>query len=81
MTLQEAVKIAEESRGGKVSIAGDCGDRWVFSFKEDEGCLGGAPVFVFKDDGRCEYFFVTDYIDSLESGEITCAFVELSEVK
>lgn len=56
MTLKEAIIKAEELRGGKVDLAGDCGDRWVFSFKKDIGNLGGAPIFIFKDDGHHEFF-------------------------
>ena len=69
MTLKEAIGRAETARGSAVGSIKDCGDRWAFAFKEDEGCLGSAPVFVFKEDGRCEFFFIGDYIDLLRAGK------------
>ena len=34
-----------------------------------EGKTGSAPVFVFKENGKCEYFFVGDYFNLLEKGQ------------
>lgn len=69
MTLQEAKNKAEEFRGSEVSFVKDCGDRWAFTFKVDEGRLGSAPVFVFKNNGKCEFFFIGDYVDLLRAGK------------
>lgn len=68
MTLKEAIETAQAARGSAVSFALDCGDRWAFGFKDDEGCLGSAPAFVFKNDGRCEFFFIGDFLDLLRAG-------------
>ena len=62
IALKNALKKAEDFRRSEVKSCGDCGDRWVFSFKEDEGKIGGAPVVVYKTSGACEYFSVADYI-------------------
>jgi len=68
MTLEDAIKLAETTRGSEVGIIKDCGDRWAFGFKEDIDCLGSAPAFVYKDNGQCEFFFAGDYIDVLRNG-------------
>ncbi len=78
MTLAEAIKKVESERGSKVVSAGDCGDRWVFSFAEDEDKIGSAPMFAFKNNGQIEYFGVIDYINSLESGQIQFSPIEIS---
>lgn len=63
MILEEAIQKAESERGEIISIR-DCGDRWSFGFLVDKGKIGGAPLFVFKDDGHIEYFLCT--LDNLE---------------
>ena len=70
VTLEEAIQKAESSRGDVVYIAKDCGDRWAFAFEGDKNCIGSAPVFVYKEDGRCEYFFIGDYIDMLLTAKL-----------
>lgn len=65
INLTEAIKIAETERnkfeyGSKVDSAIDCGDRWAFDFSADKGLIGSAPVFVFKENGKCEFFFMTE---------------------
>ena len=65
MTLEEAIIVAENLRGDVVCVAKDCGDRWAFSFEGDRNCIGSAPVFVYKNSGKCEYFFIGDYADML----------------
>lgn len=66
VTLEEAIKIAEDKRGefeiSHVSVAIDCGDRWIFWFKEDEGLTGSAPAFVLKDSGECDIMFASDAV-------------------
>ena len=69
ITLKEAIRKAENMRESKIGTIIDCGDRWAFGFKEDEGKTGSAPVFVFKENGKCEYFFVGDYFNLLEKGQ------------
>ena len=69
MTLKEAISLAEEARGSEVGAIKDCDDRWAFAFKEDFGRLGSAPIFIFKNDGRCEFFFVGDYVELLMTGK------------
>ena len=69
ITLKEAVKIAENMRQSKISAIVDCEDRWAFGFEEDKGKYGSAPVFVFKETGESEFFFVGDYFLLLEKGQ------------
>ena len=56
MNLHQAIRIAEQARESKVVVAGDLGDRWIFSFEDDAGKTGGLALFVFKDSGDCEVF-------------------------
>ena len=69
MTLKEAISKAEKMRQSKISAIVDCGDRWAFGFEEDKGKYGSAPVFVFKENGKSEFFFVGDYFMFLEKGQ------------
>ena len=69
MTLQEAIKIAETERKSKVTGAGDCGDRWVFSFEDDIGKTDCMPLFVYKENGKVEYFLMGFFMDSLIHGD------------
>ena len=75
VTLKEAVKIAERERRSKVCEIKDCNDRWAFVFECDVNCFDAIPVFVFKSDGRCEPFYVSEFLDILASG-IRCEFEE-----
>lgn len=68
ISLEKAIKTAEQSRESEVVGIVDCGDRWAFAFKADVGCLGSCPVFVYKDDGRAEYFSISDHVELLKSG-------------
>ena len=68
ITLKEAVKIATEFRGSKVSSGNECSDSWIFGFKEDEGKLGSAPVVVSKKSGECRFFdFTNEEIELLSN--------------
>lgn len=72
MTLEEAIRIAEAERHNKVVEIGDCGDKWAFGFEDDIGLTDGIPIFVYKQDGRCEYFCVGAFMHLLTEGKITC---------
>lgn len=69
--LKDAIKIAERSAPGFiVDSVIDCGDRWAFYFKEFEGTLESLSVFVFKENGQCEFFFMTEEnIEILQRGK------------
>ena len=77
MTIIEAVQIAEQERKSKVVGANDCGDKWFFCFEDDDGKTDAIPLFVFKNDGRCEYFCLSEFMYMLASGEVQCTPVEL----
>ena len=77
LTLQEAIEIAESERKSKVSSAGDCGGKWAFSFEDDKDKIDGVPLFVYKSNGKCEYFCPAEFMYSLADGEITCTSVDL----
>lgn len=72
LTLEEGIKKAEETVGGIVVTIRDCGDRWSFSFKEDEGKFGAISMFIFKEDGEIEYFLMdAENIAILKNGKDT----------
>lgn len=81
MTLEEAIALAEQERGSKVVGAGDCGDRWAFGFEDDLGKTDGIPLFVYKADGRCEYFAVGKFMYDLIDGKITYKSISLPNTK
>lgn len=71
LNLREAIKKAEVKSGKKVIGALDCGDRWILTFAEDKEKIPAepAPVFVFKETGRHEYFFIGDYKKFINEGK------------
>ena len=77
VTLEEAMHIAEKWRGSKVANAGDCGDRWAFSFESDTGCLGGIVALVSKNDGSCEGISSADFAYLLIDSEMKCRPVSI----
>jgi len=70
LSLREAIKKAETASGKKVVGALDCGDRWILNFAEDTEKIPStsAPVFVFKENGRHEYFFIGEYNKYIRKG-------------
>ena len=79
MTLKEAIQIAEKERNSKVIGANDCGNRWFFSFENDIGKFDGMPIFVYKDDGRCEYFCMAEFMYLLSEGKEICTPIDLEK--
>lgn len=79
ITLEEATQIAERWRESKIAGAGDCGDRWAFSFKEDANCLGGLVALIKKNDGSCEGIGSADFAYLLIDGKIKCQRIDINE--
>ena len=77
-TFEEAIQIAERWRGSEIAGAGDCGDHWAFSFKEDSNCLGGLVVLIKKSDGLCEEIGSADFAYLLIDGEIKCRRIDIN---
>ncbi len=69
LDLKAAIKKAETKCGKKVATARDCGDKWIFTFDESEGKKSTAPMFVFKENDRSEYFFIDDSENALHGGK------------
>lgn len=69
MTFNAALRLAETKRGSKVDLALDCEDRWVFYFSVDKGKFGALPMFVLKETGEWDYFFMYDYEEMLRAGK------------
>ena len=69
LDLKMAIQKAETKCGKKVVSARDCGDKWVFTFAEMEGKMATAPMFVFKENDRSEYFFIDDSENALHGGK------------
>ena len=80
MTLQEAIKIAETERKSKVVGAGDCGDKWMFTFEADVNKTDGWVLFVNKKNGKVNFVLPVLFVESLARGEITCTNVDLDGV-
>ncbi len=55
ITLEHAIKLVETAIG-KVDSILDCGDRWAFDFYDEKDKLGAVSIFVFKENGKFEYF-------------------------
>ena len=71
LNLREAIKKAEQTSGKKVIGALDCGDRWILNFAEDteKSPSTTAPIFIFKENGRHEYFFIGEYNKYIREGK------------
>ena len=80
MTLQEAIKIAETERKSKVVGAGDCGDKWMFTFEADVNKTDGWVLFVNKENGEVNFILPVLFVESLARGEITCTHMDLNGV-
>ncbi len=78
ITFEEAIQIAERWRGSEIAGAGDCGDRWAFSFKEDANCLGGLVLLIKKSDGSCEGIGSADFAYLLIDDEIKCRRIDIN---
>ena len=50
VSLKDAFKKAEKFRGSKICSAGDCGDKWIFGFIEDEPDILSAGKKLNKND-------------------------------
>ena len=69
ITLAQAVQKAEQETGWTVSSVKDCGDRWSMNFKEEAGTISTLPMFIMKETGDLEYFFMTaENIELLKRG-------------
>ena len=55
ITLEYAINLAERTTG-KIDSISDCGDRWVFDFFDEKYKFGTVSMFVFKKNGKFEYF-------------------------
>lgn len=67
LTLQEAIKKAEQEIGGKVIWVGDYKDRWVLGFDFEEDTLSSIVWCCYKNTGEIGYFFPPDEPDVLKS--------------
>ena len=79
VNLKEAIQLAERERKSKVTGAADCGDRWAFSFDDDMGKTDGMPLFVYKSDGKSEFFCPAEFMYAVAEGQVVCEFVPLPE--
>ena len=72
MTLQEALKIAEDNKyAPKLNKIIEFFDRYVFSYsyENNEPVICSGPLYVMKDTGEVNVFFPPDYdSDYLDSG-------------
>ncbi len=79
VALSEAISIAERERASTVISAGDCGDKWVFGFKADQGKMDATLLFVYKIDGSVEYSLPAFFAEALLDGKITYNRINIKE--
>ena len=79
VALSEAINIAERERASTVISAGDCGDKWVFGFKVDQGKMDAMLLLVYKGDGSVEYSLPAFFAEALLDGKITYNRIDIKE--
>ena len=66
MTLEDAIKKAEQETGGTVLFVDDCDDRWVFGFDFEADSTMGIVFCCFKNTGKFTHFFPPNEPDVLK---------------
>ena len=79
MKLSEAKQLVQEWRKSEANSAGDCGDRWAFSFEADNDCLGGLIALVDKNSGEVEALSTAEFMYALIDGKISYNRIDVEE--